>query len=230
MTVRIWNVNTGKCERVLKGHDHWVHAVAYSPDGKLVASCGDDRTVRIWDVQTGRCKQRIRAHRDTVWEVAFSRDGKVVASAADDRLVKLWHVKNGWRLMTLRGHNSKIFSLEFSPDDKLLATGAETLRVWDALSCELERTIASPLGRVYQMRFLPESKVLACACTDGILFVNASTGVVLRSLPAVQPRIVRGGEWVNYGLYCSVAIAPDGMSFASVVRNGHVVIWSVPEE
>jgi WD40 repeat protein len=75
-SVRLWNVATGKEIRTLKGHKVSVCSVAYSPDGKRVASAGHDQTVRLWEVATGREALTIKQHKFVVSSVAFSPDGK----------------------------------------------------------------------------------------------------------------------------------------------------------
>jgi len=214
--IYLWDLRTGQFLRQLAGHRYEVYNVAFSPDGKILASGSRDETLRLWDVATGSELRQLSRSWSAVYSVAFSPDGKILASGSYCTL-RLWDVATGSELRQLSGPESEENSVAFSPDGKILASGSwdDTVRMWDVATGRTLRQLSGHKSKVERVAFSPDSKILASGSNDRIVRLwDVATGRELRQLS------VRG-----YRVY-SVAFSPDGKILAAGLDKT-VRLWDV---
>jgi WD40 repeat protein/serine/threonine protein kinase len=200
-------------QRTLRGHSGWVWSVAFSPDGKQIASGAWDGTLKLWDTATGKAIHTMQGDPNWVMGVAFSPDGKrLVSGGFYSGVLKVWDVATGRELLNVRGHRGFVNCVAFSPDGKRIASGSrdQTAKVWDSTNGK-ELLSLGPYGdEVMSMAFSPDGKRIAVG-SDGVRICDASSGKELLKLEQVS------------GILPSVAFSPDGARIAGA--DGDLRIW-----
>ncbi|MCC3575428.1 MAG: NACHT domain-containing protein [Microcoleus sp. PH2017_40_RAT_O_B] len=193
-----------------------VFAVAFSPDGKLLAIGGTDGVVRCWDVASRKELLTCKGHSSLVRSVAFSPNGEILASGSNDRTVKLWDYRTGECLQTCQGHSDLVISVAFSPDGQILASGSndKTIKLWDCHSGQSLQTWQYHNDWVLSVAFSPDGQTLASGSSDKTIKLwDCYTGECFQTWQGHN-------DWVN-----SVAFSPDGQTLASGSSDRTVKLW-----
>jgi WD40 repeat protein len=175
----------------IAAHKDTVYAVAFSPDNKLLVTCGYDRLVKLWDVPAGKLVHELKDHSDAVYGVAFNADGTLLASGAADRAVKVWDVATGKRLFTLSEATDWVYTVAWNPaNNQLAAAGVDrSIRVWDVTADggNLVHSVFAHEGPVTRLAYSGDGKTLYSLSEDRGLKAWDAAKMVERTAYAKQP-------------------------------------------
>ena len=215
-----------KLRDTLQGHSSTVTSVAFSADGKTLASASHDGTLRLWDVTTGKERTTLGKYAGCVGCVAISPDGKTMASGIigspvphpDLKNVKLWEVTTGTVRAKLKGHIGYVHSVAFSPDGKSLASGSSdgTVKLWELVTGQERATFQGHTSHVVSVAFSPDGKMLASGSDD-------KTAKLWDVATGRERALLQGHTEV----VMSVSFSPDGKMLASGSGDKTVKLWEV---
>jgi WD40 repeat protein len=229
--IAVWDALTGQRLLGFPGPPKSVFGVAYSPDGKRLATAGSDRLVKVWDLAAGKELRSLEGHRDVVTCVVYSPDGRWLASAGGPFQgpgeLFLWDGLTGQQRHRLHGLPTTVLCLAFSPDSRLLASGARDggVTLWDPATGEAVRTIKGHARPVRGLAFRPDGRRLASV--SGMTMSVASSA---REAGQVMVLDVATGEPVRTltghtdGVF-GVAYSPDGKRLATGSDDGTIKLW-----
>lgn len=159
----------------LTGHTDVVYGVDYSPDGRYLASGGQDGKVLIWDLERNKSLPPLKTSQCSVSDVAYSADGRFLAAGCQSGQVSVWPLRTATtgqltvgEVFTLAGHTASVYSVAFSPDRPLLATSSEdrTIRLWDLDQQEIDITLVGHLDTPLSLDFSSDGEFLVSGARD----------------------------------------------------------------
>ncbi|MFP4101785.1 WD40 domain-containing protein [Coleofasciculus sp.] len=217
------NLEDYKVNKGEKGHKDAVIQVAFSPDGKTIATASFDHTVKLWQ-PNGKLIHTIQEN-DKVNSLAFSPDGKLIATASFDNTVKLWKLDGSSPIRTFQGHSEGVFGVAFSPDSKLIATasGDKTIKLWNPEDGTLLKTLTGHEDVIDGIAFSPNGEIIASASWDGTVKLWRTTNE--KSFRILKDETLEADKSHSDRVF-GVAFSPDGKMIASVSRDNTAKLWN----
>jgi WD40 repeat protein len=216
-TINLWDPATGRLIRGWNAGVGTVAALAFSPDGRMIAlgHLTESDNVRLWETATGKLLGTLSGHTSKVRSVAFSPDGRTLATASDDQSIGLWDPARQTPIHRLVGHEGKVRQLAFSPDGRTLASCSNdhSVRLWDVAT---GRALGRQAGSTHlaAVAFAQGGSTLATADEAGVVRIRDATSLdVLKTMQAEPDQLL------------ALAFAPDGRSLATSGRSGVVHLW-----
>jgi WD40 repeat protein/uncharacterized CHY-type Zn-finger protein len=219
-TLKVWDLETGRCIRTLKGHFAKVNGVSITPDGKRVISGSSDGAVKVWDIESGKCVTNFEGHHGWVHGVTITPDGKHVVSGSADRTIKVWDLESGDCISNFKGHTGIIciWAVAVTPSGSRIVTGSvdNTLKVWDIKSGQCIFTLEDHTDTVYGVAVTPDGKQVISGSGDRTLKVwDLKTGDCIATFEGHTESV--GG----------VVVTPDGKWVISGSADKLIKIWNI---
>jgi WD40 repeat protein len=183
--IYLWSVD-GRQLLQLDGHTAWVRSLAFSQDGKILASGSHDHRIGLWNVETGKCLAQLTGHTSSVQSVAFSHDGKTLASGSNDKTIRLWNISTGQLYLVLQGHTNNLTFVTFHPKGQTLITAStdNTVRLWDIQTGKCLQIFNIAINWELAIALSHDGQTLVTGSNgNAVKFWDISTGECIKTLP-----------------------------------------------
>lgn len=202
-TIRLWNLETGEPERVLRppianAAHGYLFSAAISPDGKLLAvgtyralTPLHDHRIHLIDLASGQMVRSLKGHEYTIYDLAFSADGERLASASQDNTARIWNVATGETLHVLKGHEAAVHGIAWSPDGKQIFTGSldKTARIWSSITGESTAVMREAQDHINTVGWRPDGKVIAAGSKDKTIRLYDTAGKLIYQWPKLPNEV-----------------------------------------
>ena len=226
-TLRVWELKTGRCLRVLKGHSDIVNTVTLTPDGRYVVSGSNDKTIRLWEPETGRCIRTMKGHAINILSVSISSDGRYAISGGEGETLEFWELGTGSCKSTMRGHTSFVNSVALTPDGRYAVSGGidRVLRLWEPESGRCMCTMEGHTRAVLSVALTPDGRYAISGSEDKTMRVwELETG---RCVRAMKENIRDGAQGYQQRYVYSVNITSDGRYAVSGSVDRRLWVWEL---
>ncbi|KAF7975677.1 hypothetical protein HWV62_8777 [Athelia sp. TMB] len=205
--------------KTFEGHSDSVFAVAYSPNGKRIASVSGDGTIRLWDAETGEAAWgSLKGPRAAIWSIAYSPSGHRIISGSRDATIQMWDTETGELVRSPFKHSGQLRCIAHSPDGTYIVTGSEdgTTCIWDAETGEAtQEPIQWNNGGIFWVAYSPDGLHIASGQGMTVNIWNSAAGEAVGSL-------LRG----HSGAVNCVVYSPDGAHIASCSEDKTIRLWN----
>jgi WD40 repeat protein len=227
--IAIVSLSDGKALRILRGHKNIITCLAFSHDGKLLASASVDRTIALWNPSLGQVLRTMTRHTDTVNAVLFSEDDRQLFSVGKDRAIRVWQVVDGREMRHITGDlPGPAYKIAVSSDGQLVATilGAE-IKLLDLRDGHVVRTLTVQGGSVTDVAFSPKEQLLAASlCTSFSSEFECIQGEI-RLWNVADGQVVRVWGKEHRAPITEIEFSPDGQMLVSVDVQSQARLWRV---
>lgn len=200
------------------GHTSFIHSIALSSDGKILASASEDNTVKLWDAGAGKEISTLTGHSSIVSSVVFSPNGKILATADYDGVIRLWNLADSRQeLKTLTEHLDAVSSIAFSPNGKTLVSGSwdNSIKLWDVATGRELKTFTSP-SPIDAVAFSPDGKMISSGSRDKLVKLwDVNNGLRIASFTGHSNHVT------------AVTFSPKGNILASASLDQTIKLWNI---
>ena len=216
-TLRLWDLETGRCSRIFEGHTEPVTAVAITPDGRFVVSGSADKTLRLWNLVTAKCLRIYAGHTHTVSAVAVSPYGRFLISGSLDRTLRMWNPATTECLHLFKGHGKAVMAVDMTPNRRFVLSGCvcRNILLWNRETAQYVLSFKGHTKAVTALEVAPGGQFALSASRDKTLRTwNIESGQCLTTFTGHTDGV------------SSVAITPDARFAVSGSLDKTLRVWN----